>query len=87
MQIINAVKIDNIIYSQSDIYPEVNYLSLSFLEQVFVKQGWCEGSFGLFKVTYSDEESELYLDYPTDVSEEEAIAMTEKVAKELYRKD
>lgn len=86
MQIINAVKIGDIIYSQSDIYPEVNYLSLAFLEQVFVKQGWCEGSFGLFKVTYSDEETELYLDYPTDISEEEAVVMVEKVSKELNNK-
>jgi hypothetical protein len=38
-----------------------------------------DGSFGIFKVTFADEEVEVFFDYPTDFSKEQAEHLARKV--------
>ena len=46
---------------------------LELLEEVMVKAGLEEGSFGIFRVTYADGISEVYFHYPTDMDEQKAL--------------
>jgi hypothetical protein len=46
---------------------------LELLEEVMVKAGLEEGSFGIFRVTYADDISEVYFHYPTDMDEQKAL--------------
>ena len=50
---------------------------LSLLEAVLTKSGLEEGSFGIFRVTYADDISEVYFDYPTDMTNEQAQEFVE----------
>lgn len=50
-----------------------NVIPLSLLEEVMVKAGLEEGSFGIFRVTYADDISEVYFHYPTDMDEQKAL--------------
>lgn len=51
--------------------------SLELLEEVMVKAGLEEGSFGIFRVTYADGISEVYFHYPTDMSSKQALEFAE----------
>ncbi len=87
MQIQHAVNISSLINNPEKINEKVRYLSLSALEEEFVKNGWDEGSFGIFKVTYSDNLYEIYLDYPTDITEVEALDYATSVLEKLHNKE
>ncbi len=77
MQIVNAIKLTSIVCSVIDFMP------LSTIEEKFVEAGWKEGSFGVFKIQYADYNFDLYLDYPTDLTEEEAQAFAKQVINNL----
>jgi hypothetical protein len=62
---------------------------LRLLENSFIRSGLEEGSFNIIRVTYSDDTSDIYFHYPTDMIDAQAeefaksalIKFTEDIAK------
>jgi hypothetical protein len=76
MHIINALDITTLVNQSGRCARSFPLVSL---EELFVMHGLEDGSFGIFKVTFADEEVEVFFDYPTDFSEEQAEHLARKV--------
>ncbi len=76
MHIINALDITTLVNQSGRCARSFPLVSL---EELFVMHVLEDGSFGIFKVTFADEETCVFFDYPTDMSEEEADHLARKV--------
>lgn len=75
MKIENAINISDLFLIELDI--KSANVPLDAIEKMFTDAGLEEGSFGVFKVTYADNLSEVYFDYPTDMTIEQARVFAE----------
>lgn len=80
MKIVNALDITALV-NQSGRH--VGSFPLVSLEELFVRHGLEDGSFGIFKVTFADENVEVFFDYPTDLTEEQAEQLARKVLQSI----
>lgn len=76
MLVANAVDITDLVRQNHK--GNINTIPLSSLEEKFIDHGLDEGSFGVFKVTFSDDTYRIYFDYPTDLT----MTKAREVAKE-----
>lgn len=77
MEITRAVNITSFLPSMA----KAAAIPLSGLEEMLTIAGVDEGSFGIFKVTFADDLFSIYFDYPTDMSEEDAFVLCERIFK------
>ena len=77
MQIEHAIEISGLVCSKYQ--TKSNNINLASIEELFTEAGLEEGSFGIFKITYADNCSEVYFDYPTDMNAEQAHIFAEDV--------
>ena len=80
MQIINAIDITALVNQSGRCARSFPLVSL---EELFVMHGLEDGSFGIFKVTFADEEVEVFFDYPTDLTEDQAEQLARKVLQPI----
>ena len=76
MQIINAIDITALVNQSGRCARSFPLVSL---EELFVMHGLEDGSFGIFKVTFADEEVKVFFDYPTDLTEGQVEQLARKV--------
>lgn len=77
MQIEHAIEISELVCSKYQ--TKSNNINLTSIEELFTEAGLEEGSFGIFKVTYADNCSEIYFHYPTDMTAEQAAEFSMKI--------
>jgi len=75
MQIEHAIEISGLVCGKYQ--TKSNNINLASIEELFTEAGLEEGSFGIFRVTYADDISEVYFDYPTDMTNEQAQEFVE----------
>ena len=80
MQIVNALDI-TILVNQSGRC--ARSFPLVSLEELFVMHGLEDGSFGIFKVTFADDEVKVFFDYPSDLTEDQAEQLARKVLQPI----
>lgn len=71
MQIEHAIEISGLVCGKYQ--TKSNNINLASIEELFTEAGLEEGSFGIFRVTYADDISEVYFHYPTDMDEQKAL--------------
>ena len=76
MQIEHAIEISGLVCSKYQ--TKSNNINLASIEELFTEAGLEEGSFGIFKITYADNCSEIYFHYPTDMTEKQAVEFAMK---------
>ena len=76
MLVANAVDITDLV--RQNYQGNINTIPLSSIEEKFTDHGLDEGSFAVFKVTFSDDTYRIYFDYPTDLSMTEARKVAEE---------
>ena len=81
MHIINALDITALVNQNGH---HAGSFALVSLEELFVTHGLEDGSFGIFKVTFADDEVKVFFDYPTDLSEEQAEHLARKVLQTRF---
>lgn len=80
MQIEHAIEISGLACDKYQ--TKSNNINLASIEELFTEAGLEEGCFGIFKITYADNCSEIYFHYPTDMTDVQA----EEFAKSALNK-